>query len=79
MPQIFVGGPGGGTDRTDRGFFNPEKYKACIPFRRLFDLVNHQHCIDCAFRPAGSGKVNPVCALSPLELPQLILGLEPLA
>ena len=25
--NITSGGPGGGTDPTDRGFFNPEKYK----------------------------------------------------
>jgi hypothetical protein len=23
----FIGGPGGGTDPKDRGYFNPEKYR----------------------------------------------------
>ncbi|KIJ95783.1 hypothetical protein K443DRAFT_682762 [Laccaria amethystina LaAM-08-1] len=30
-PVVFLhGGPGGGTDPTDRGFFNPEKYKIIL-------------------------------------------------
>ncbi|PPR00888.1 hypothetical protein CVT24_000373 [Panaeolus cyanescens] len=54
-PVVFLhGGPGGGTDATDRGFFNPEKYKiilfdqrgagkstpsACLEENTTWDLV----------------------------------------
>ncbi|KAF9048665.1 prolyl aminopeptidase serine peptidase [Panaeolus papilionaceus] len=54
-PVVFLhGGPGGGTDATDRGFFNPEKYKiilfdqrgagkstpsACLEDNTTWDLV----------------------------------------
>ncbi|PFH47956.1 hypothetical protein AMATHDRAFT_66482 [Amanita thiersii Skay4041] len=55
-PVVFIhGGPGGGTDPIDRGYFNPEKYKivlfdqrgagrstpsACIEENTTWDLVN---------------------------------------
>jgi dipeptidyl aminopeptidase/acylaminoacyl peptidase len=38
IPPIVVflhGGPGGGVDPKDRQFFNPEKYKVCLPVSTL--------------------------------------------
>lgn len=33
---VFLhGGPGGGVDPKDRQFFNPEKYKVCLPVSAL--------------------------------------------
>ncbi len=41
--ESTLGGPGGGCDTRDRGFFNPEKYKVTRPSFEDYIALNNHH------------------------------------
>lgn len=58
LKYLFIGGPGGGTSPSDRGYFNPEKYKVCLIRRLLYKADNLDKII--LFDQRGAGKSTPL-------------------
>jgi proline iminopeptidase len=71
LNPLVEGGPGGGCDEKDRGFFNPNKYKVGCDFAPMAFLYPLTQCATVSFAGdfIGSARIRKVYAVRrPLRL-----------